>query len=53
MIFKDNILLYFFCANKNESGDFIPIDFSEFELAYKSLTEKLQPQVFELAFLCS
>ena len=36
---------------RNESGDFIPVDFSEFELAYKNLTEKLQPQVFELGFL--
>jgi hypothetical protein len=28
-----------------------PIDFSGFEAAYKTLTEKLQPQVFELGFL--
>jgi len=36
---------------RNESGDFIPISFSAFEVAYKNLTEKLQPLVFELGFL--
>jgi hypothetical protein len=36
---------------RNTSGDFIPVDFSTFEIAYKSLSEKLQPQVFELGFL--
>lgn len=36
---------------RNESGDYVPIDFSEFESAYKLLTEKLKPQVFELGFL--
>ncbi|EIJ42720.1 hypothetical protein BegalDRAFT_1846 [Beggiatoa alba B18LD] len=36
---------------RNESGDFVPVSFTEFETAYKELTEKLQPLVFELGFL--
>jgi len=36
---------------RNSSGDGLPVDFSSFETAYKTLTEKLQPQVFELGFL--
>ncbi len=36
---------------RNESGDFPPVGFVEFEKAYKTLTEKLQPQVYELGFL--
>lgn len=36
---------------RNESGDFPPVSFAEFEKAYKALTEKLQPQVYELGFL--
>jgi hypothetical protein len=36
---------------RNESGDGVPIDFSAFEAAYKTLTEKLVPQVYELGFL--
>jgi|WetSurSiteA1Bulk_404760.scaffolds.fasta_scaffold00014_12 hypothetical protein len=36
---------------RNESGDFAPVDFGSFEIAYKTLSEKLQPQVFELGFL--
>ncbi len=36
---------------RNENGDFIPVDFATFEAAYKTLTEKLQPLVFELGFL--
>jgi hypothetical protein len=36
---------------RNESGDTVPVDFSSFETAYKALSEKLQPQVFELGFL--
>jgi hypothetical protein len=36
---------------RNQSGDSIPVDFSEFETAYQELTEKLRPQVFELGFL--
>jgi hypothetical protein len=33
------------------SGDFPPVNFKAFEQAYKSLTEKLQPMVYELGFL--
>lgn len=36
---------------RNESGDFIPIDFKSFEDVYKILTEKLQPMVYDLGFL--
>ena len=36
---------------RNSSGDFSPVSFKPFEEAYKTLTEKLQPQVFELVFL--
>jgi hypothetical protein len=36
---------------RNESGDTAPVDFTPFESAYKTLSEKLQPQVFELGFL--
>ena len=36
---------------RNTSGDFIPISFRPFEEAYKALTEKLQPMVYELGFL--
>ena len=36
---------------RNDSGDTIPVDFTQFETAYKALSEKLQPQVFELGFL--
>ncbi len=36
---------------RNDSGDFKPVDFSAFEEAYKSLTEKLTPMVYELGFL--
>ncbi len=36
---------------RNESGDFPPVSFTDFESAYKTLTEKLQPLVFELGFL--
>jgi predicted RNA methylase len=36
---------------RNDSGDFAPVDFSSLESAYKNLTEKLQPLVFELGFL--
>ena len=36
---------------RNDSGDTIPVDFTPFETAYKALSEKLQPQVFELGFL--
>ncbi len=36
---------------RNSSGDFAPVNFKPFEEAYKSLTEKLQPMVYELGFL--
>jgi hypothetical protein len=36
---------------RNASGDNVAIDFKPFEAAYKTLSEKLQPQVFELGFL--
>lgn len=36
---------------RNASGDFPPVDFIPFETAYKALSEKLRPQVFELGFL--
>jgi hypothetical protein len=36
---------------RNESGDFPPVSFKAFEAAYKELTEKLQPLVYELGFL--
>ena len=38
---------------RNASGDFPPVSFKPFEEAYKALTEKLQPMVFELGFLKS
>lgn len=36
---------------RNTSGDYPPVSFTPFEEAYKVLTEKLQPQVYELGFL--
>lgn len=36
---------------RNASGDFPLISFKPFETAYKELTEKLQPMVYELGFL--
>lgn len=36
---------------RNISGDFPLVDFSQFESAYKSLGDKLRPQVYELGFL--
>jgi hypothetical protein len=36
---------------RNESGDFVPVSFKPFEEAYKALSEKLQPMVYELGFL--
>jgi hypothetical protein len=36
---------------RNESGDFAPVSFDAFEQAYKALTEKLRPMVYELGFL--
>jgi hypothetical protein len=36
---------------RNASGDFPPVSFKPFKDAYDTLTEKLQPQVYELGFL--
>ena len=36
---------------RNASGDFAPIDFKPFELAYQALSDKLRPMVYELGFL--
>lgn len=36
---------------RNASGDFTPVSFKPFEEAYKRLTEKLQPMVYDLGFL--
>jgi hypothetical protein len=36
---------------RNASGDFVPVNFKPFEEAYKTLTEKLQPMVYNLGFL--
>ncbi|MFA5041221.1 MAG: hypothetical protein WC464_06280 [Bdellovibrionales bacterium] len=36
---------------RNASGDYKEVDFSAFEDAYKGLTEKLTPMVYELGFL--
>jgi hypothetical protein len=36
---------------RNESDDYVPISFKPFEEAYKALTEKLQPMVYDLGFL--
>ncbi|MEI7983617.1 MAG: hypothetical protein WCI71_18355, partial [Bacteroidota bacterium] len=36
---------------RNAGGDFPPVSFKPFEATYKTLTEKLQPLVYELGFL--
>ena len=36
---------------RNAGGDFAPVSFKPLEEAYKALTEKLQPMVYELGFL--
>jgi hypothetical protein len=36
---------------RNKSGDYPLIDFDVFEEAYKNLTDKLRPQVYEFGFL--
>lgn len=36
---------------RNASGDFQPVSFKAFEEAYKALSEKLQPMVYEYGFL--
>jgi hypothetical protein len=38
-------------AARNKSGDYEPINFEPFEMAYKALSEKLKPQVYEFGFL--
>ncbi len=37
--------------SRNSSSDYPPVSFKAFEEAYKALTEKLQPMVYELGFL--
>jgi hypothetical protein len=37
--------------HRNASGDFPPVSFDGFKQAYATLTEKLQPMVYELGFL--
>lgn len=36
---------------RNAGGDFTPVSFKQFETFYKTLTDKLQPMVYELGFL--
>lgn len=36
---------------RNVSGDYVPVSFKPFEESYKTLTEKLQPKVYEYGFL--
>ncbi len=36
---------------QNESGNSIPVSFATFEAAYKALSEKLRPQVYQYGFL--
>lgn len=36
---------------RNADSDYAPVNFKPFEEAYKALTEKLQPMVYELGFL--
>ncbi len=38
---------------RNESGNYVPISFVAFEDAYRTLTDKLRPMVYELGFLKS
>jgi len=38
---------------RNKNGDTTLVDFKPFEEAYKNLSEKIQPQVYELGFLKS
>jgi len=38
-------------AERNQSGDTAPVNFTPFEAAYVALTQKLRPQVFSLGFL--
>ena len=36
---------------QNESGNSVPVSFTAFESAYKTLSEKLRPQVYQYGFL--
>ena len=36
---------------RNASGDLTPVNFSAFEAAYKTLGDKLRPQVYSMGFL--
>jgi len=36
---------------RNSSGDYTPVSFKAFEEAYKKLTEKLQPMIYDLGFI--
>lgn len=36
---------------QNESGNSVPVSFTAFEAAYKALSEKLRPQVYQYGFL--
>jgi hypothetical protein len=36
---------------RNEMSDGVPVSFSAFEEAYKTLGDKLRPMVYELGFL--
>ncbi|MCB9812228.1 hypothetical protein H6778_01065 [Candidatus Nomurabacteria bacterium] len=36
---------------RNDAGDVPPVSFTEFETAYRTLSDKIRPQVFELGFL--
>lgn len=36
---------------QNESGNSVPVSFATFEAAYKALSEKLRPQVYQYGFL--
>ena len=36
---------------RSQSGNSAPVSFAEFENAYKALTEKLRPKVYEYGFL--
>ena len=38
-------------AERNKSGDTAPVNFTPFEVAYQTLTDKLRPLVFSLGFL--
>ena len=37
--------------SRSESGDFPPVSFTAFENSYRTLTEKLRPQVYKYGFL--